>query len=119
MSLDTIRESELNFWIREKRQSSAEVDLVLSHNGFVIPIEIKSGQTGTLKSLHQFVDLCGHPYAIRMYAGEFQIEKHHTRMGMPYFLMNMPYYLGTKVHEYIDYFMTNYRYGAPCRTYAG
>lgn len=29
--------------------------------------------TGTLKSLHQFNDRVGHPYAIRMYAGEFQI----------------------------------------------
>ena len=46
-----------------------------------------------------------HPYAVRMYAGEFRIDQHTTRNGKAYFLMNLPYYLGTKLKEYIEYFI--------------
>jgi len=109
ISLQTNRASKPHFWIRDKKQSSAEVDLVYSYNEKIIPIEIKSGKTGTLKSLHQFIDRCGHPYAIRMYAGEFQITQFVTPAGKPYYLMNMPYYLGTRLPEYIEYFTDRYK----------
>jgi hypothetical protein len=42
-------------WLREGRANNAEVDFVLSFDGQIVPIEIKSGATGSLKSLHQFV----------------------------------------------------------------
>ena len=110
ISLNTISSKKPNFWVREKRQATSEVDLVISHKGKVIPIEIKSGSTGSLKSLHQFMERTSHPYAIRMYAGEFSIEKTKTPGGTPYILMNLPYYLGTKIPEYIDYFIDNYSF---------
>ncbi|MDX2362377.1 MAG: hypothetical protein QNK23_16330 [Crocinitomicaceae bacterium] len=47
-------------------------------------------------------------HCLRMYAGEFRIEEHTRRGGKKYYLMNIPYYLGTKLKEYIDYFITNY-----------
>ena len=49
------RKPELYYWIREKKSSNAEVDFVVSVAGRIWPIEIKSGKTGTLKSLHQFL----------------------------------------------------------------
>jgi hypothetical protein len=108
ISLNTIKSTKVLFWIRDKKQSSAEVDIVYSYNNTVIPIEIKSGSTGSLRSLHQFIDRCPHPYAIRMYAGEFSIQNAKTPDGKPYFLMNLPYYLGTRLKEYIAYFIANY-----------
>ena len=48
-------EPELYYWSREKRQSSAEEDYVLSHGNKIIPVEVKSGKTGRLKSLHVFL----------------------------------------------------------------
>ena len=108
ISLNTISSKKPNFWVREKRQATSEVDLVISRKGKVIPIEIKSGSTGSLKSLHQFMERTSHPYAIRMYAGKFSVEKTKTPGGTPYILMNLPYYLGTKIPEYTDYFIENY-----------
>jgi predicted AAA+ superfamily ATPase len=35
--------------------SSAEVDYVIQHENQVIPIEVKAGTTGTLRSLHEFM----------------------------------------------------------------
>jgi hypothetical protein len=58
--------------------------LVFTYKEKVIPIEIKSGSTGSLKSLHQFMERTNHPYAVRMYAGEFCIEKTKTPGGTPY-----------------------------------
>jgi uncharacterized protein len=109
ISLNTINDKKPHFWVREKKQSSSEVDLVFTYRDMVIPIEIKSGSDGTLKSLHQFVEHCNHPYAVRMYAGKFGIVSTKTPGGKPYLLMNMPYYLGTKIPEYLAYFVDNYR----------
>ena len=95
--------------MREKKQSSAEVDLAISFRDKIIPVEIKSGSEGTLKSLHQFVEATNHPYAVRMYAGEFNVRKTKTPGRKPYLLMNLPYYLGTKINGYLEYFLSNYK----------
>ena len=56
-------ESNLYFWSREQRSSMAEVDFVTTVDANIIPIEVKAGTTGRLKSLHLFMDekksLCG------------------------------------------------------------
>lgn len=97
-----------HFWVREKKDSNSEVDLVFRYEKYVIPIEIKSGKQGTLRSLHQFVERSAHPFTVRMYAGEFSVKTVKTPMGTPYLLMNLPYYLGTLLPEYIKYFIENY-----------
>ncbi len=109
MSLNTISNHKPHFWIRDKAQASAEIDLVIQYRDKIIPIEIKSGATGTLKSLHEFIERTNYNYAIRMYAGKFSIEEHHTpKQKKAYKLMNLPYYLGTKLPEYIAYFLENH-----------
>ncbi len=99
-----------HFWVRESKDSQAELDYVYHHNNLLIPVEVKAGKQGTLKSLHQFIERTNHPYTIRMFSGEFSVERHKTPGSKtPYLLMNLPYYLGTKIPEYIDYFVNNYR----------
>lgn len=105
ISIQNISTHKLNFWVREKSQSSAEVDLLFTHQNLVIPIEIKSGKTGSLKSLHQFIDAADHHFAIRMYAGVFKIEKTKTPNQKPYILMNLPYYTGTFLPQYVEWFV--------------
>lgn len=94
-----------NFWVREKKQSSAEVDLVLTHGHLAIPVEVKSGATGSLRSLHQFVDACDHGFAVRIYGGELIVEDAVTPAGKSYRLLNLPYYLGTKLDDYLNWFI--------------
>ncbi|MCK5838737.1 MAG: AAA family ATPase, partial [Bacteroidales bacterium] len=97
-----------HFWVREEKDSNAEVDLVFRYGKYIIPIEIKSGKQGKLRSLHQFVERTNHPYAVRMHANEFSIEKVKTPGKVPYLLMNFPYYLATKIPLYLDYFVKNF-----------
>ena len=92
-----------HFWVREEKDSSAEVDMVYQLGKYIIPIEVKSGKQGSLKSLHQFVERSVHPYAVRFYQGGFRIEKAKTPYGKPYLLMNLPYYLGTQIQANIAY----------------
>ncbi|MCY4215394.1 MAG: AAA family ATPase [Flavobacteriaceae bacterium] len=97
------------FWVRDVKYQSAEVDLVQVIDGKVIPIEIKSGSAGKLRSLHQFILQSNHPYAVRIYGGEFSIQETKTVNGKPFLLMNLPYYLGTQLKEYLLYFVRNHR----------
>jgi predicted AAA+ superfamily ATPase len=42
----------LYYWSRDTRGSSAEIDYLIEKEGEIIPIEVKSGRSGRLKSLH-------------------------------------------------------------------
>jgi len=50
--LRTLQTGELFYWARQKLNSSAEVDYLIQKAGEVRPIEVKSGLSGRLKSLH-------------------------------------------------------------------
>ena len=97
--------SALQFWVREKKESTAEVDYLFQYDGLIIPIEVKSGAAGSLKSLHSFMDLAPHDMAIRFYAGALHITDAVTQNGKQYQILNLPYYLGSQVEKYIAWFM--------------
>ena len=97
--------SALHFWVREKKESTAEVDYLFPYNGLIIPIEVKSGVAGSLKSLHSFMDLAPHHWAIRFYAGALNITDAITQNGKLYQILNLPYYLGSQIEKYIAWFV--------------
>lgn len=51
---DMTKSSDLNYWLRENKKGNAEVDFVVVVDGEIIPVEVKAGKSGTLKSLAQF-----------------------------------------------------------------
>lgn len=53
---DSYLERGLFFWARDKKSSSAEVDYVVVVNSLILPVEVKAGKTGTLKSLKLFIE---------------------------------------------------------------
>jgi len=46
----------LLYWVREKKGSSSELDYLINTNNCNYPIEVKSGKSGSLKSLHIFLN---------------------------------------------------------------
>jgi len=52
---NTSVEPELHYWAREKKSAAAELDYVINLGNQIIPIEVKAGKTGRMKSLHLFL----------------------------------------------------------------
>ncbi|MBL1215132.1 MAG: ATP-binding protein [Ignavibacteriae bacterium] len=93
-------EKQIYYWAREKRNSSAEIDFVTEYNGMIIPIEVKAGKTGTLKSLHIFMKEKKMKYALRFNTdialttqvnNEMKIGNNVTEIE--YKLISLPLYL--------------------------
>jgi predicted AAA+ superfamily ATPase len=53
---DKHQQCSLYFWAREKKGSMAEVDYVINIGSDIIPVEVKSGKEGRLKSLRMFIE---------------------------------------------------------------
>ena len=45
----------LAYWLREGGKNNAEVDFVVAHDGEILPIEVKAGAAGSLKSLRELI----------------------------------------------------------------
>jgi len=50
------KREKLYYWKGDKRGSSAEVDYMIEHCHGVIPVEVKAGASGKLKSIHLLLD---------------------------------------------------------------
>jgi hypothetical protein len=90
------------FWVRESTDANAEIDLVIDWQGLVIPIEIRAGSTGKLRSLHEYMDRCPHKLAVRLLANNFSVEIVKTPKGKPFQLVNLPIFAATKIREVLD-----------------
>lgn len=96
-------EPDLYYWARELKGSSAEVDYLIQHNNAIIPIEVKSGSIGSLKSLHLFMHVKQLSRAVRINAdlpSKTQIEtKIPTGETVTYQLLSLPFYLLGQLHR--------------------
>jgi len=59
--------------------------------------------TGTLRSLHQFMLRSPGHWAVRLYAGPLEVTSVSLPQGRAFRLLNLPYFLAAKVHEYLDW----------------
>lgn len=103
-SLDYLPGRKRAFWTREERGTSSEVDIVYAFKNMLIPVEVKSGASGTLRSLHEYMDRCPHHYAVRVYSGKLRIDELKTSKGKIYRLLNLPYFLSAWIPEYLEWF---------------
>ncbi len=63
------------YWLKESRTGQAEVDYIIQIKGEIIPIEVKSGQTGSLKSLREYlISHSNTPYAIRFSGHNYSLQ---------------------------------------------
>lgn len=97
----TVDFNQLLFWVRERPQSTSEIDYVIPQGTRLIPIEVKSGKTGTLRSLHSFIDHSeNNAFAIRLYSGKFSRETISSIGGKTFELLNLPYYMSGQLKRY-------------------
>lgn len=103
MMAQTFEAPSLHFWIREK--GAAETDFLYPFKEMIIPVEVKSGKTGTLKSLNLFMEGSPHSYAVRIYSGKFRVDPVTLPSGKTFHLCSMPYYLLSRFQEVMEWFV--------------
>ena len=99
----------LTYWLREGRSNNAEVDYVAEFGGCIVPIEVKAGRAGTLKSLHHFVHEKRVPFAIRFHADlpvlqtvDTAVRCGHSAERVRYRLLSLPLYLVEQLPRIVD-----------------
>lgn len=93
----------LHYWAREARNAAAEVDYVLPIGRHVVPVEVKAGTTGSLRSLHQFLTEKRSDFAVRL-NGDVPSLLHDARRladgsVIDYRLLSLPLYLAGQVRR--------------------
>jgi len=64
----------LYYWAREEKNSNAEIDFLIQKNSDIVPIEIKSGSTGRLKSMTMFLETYKIKQGIKISQSPYQSE---------------------------------------------
>ena len=114
--LNNTSNRELNYWLREGRSSNAELDYVIALNGQIIPIEVKAGATGSLKSLHQFMGEKQSPVAVRFDASLPSIQDINAKIqqktgdkNVKYPLLSLPLYLVERLDSIVEEYLQSLR----------
>ncbi|MBS0647821.1 MAG: ATP-binding protein [Verrucomicrobia bacterium] len=81
------RRPSLYYWEREKQGSDAEVDFVIEVGSHIIPIEVKVGQKGRLRSLRQFMIEKESPLGVHISQASLSLKDQ---------ILSVPFYM---IHE--------------------
>ena len=89
---DPFDEPQLYYWSREDKSSTAEVDYVLNFDSRIVPIEVKAGKTGSLKSLHLLMQEKGFSLGLRLSTQKLQMNEQ---------ILSVPFYLISQLARFI------------------
>ena len=90
------------FWVRDARNSQAEVDFVYKFKSRLLPIEVKTGDNSRLRSLHQFMEESKENIAIRLWNGTFCSDEIRLPSGKQYTLYNLPFYYAGQLESFLN-----------------
>lgn len=86
------------FWVRDARNSQAEVDFVIRYKSHLLPIEVKTGANSKLRSLHLFMEESKENIALRLWNGPMTSDVITRSDGRPFTLYNIPLYYAGHLH---------------------
>ncbi|MFH1504126.1 MAG: AAA family ATPase [Candidatus Omnitrophota bacterium] len=78
---------QLFYWHNEKKGTSAEVDYLIQKGGKIIPVEVKSGKGGRMRSMAVFLKSRKPEYGIRLSLENF--SKYENILVMPLYSVNV------------------------------
>lgn len=85
-------------WVRDARNSQAEVDFVICYKSHLLPIEVKTGANSKLRSLHLFMEESKENIALRLWNGPMTSDVITRSDGRPFTLYNIPLYYAGHLH---------------------
>lgn len=77
---------QLFFWEKEKKGSHAEVDFIITFDRSILPIEVKSGSYGKLRSMQVFLEEKKSKMGIRISQKELSFER--GILSIPFYLIH-------------------------------
>lgn len=86
----------LGFWYRQRSGKAAEIDYIIQHGDSLVPIEVKSGSTGRLRSLHQFLQSMPNNLGVRVSPVPLKHET-ITIAGEAHRIISIPFYLAWRI----------------------
>jgi hypothetical protein len=96
-----------SFWLREKKDSHAEIDFCYEWNNRLIPVEVKAGTIGRLKSLGVFLNNASLKTAIRISSRPFSVSSNVTTgTGAAFTLLDIPFYFTWRIGEILNEWIT-------------
>ena len=90
------------FWVRDARNSQAEVDFVIRHKSHLLPIEVKTGSNSKLRSLHQYMEESNENIALRLWNGPMTSDIITRTDGRPFTLYNIPLYYAGHLNAWLQ-----------------
>lgn len=102
---ELFQKPQLHYWNRQKQGTVSEVDFLSVYQGNVVPIEVKSGAAGAMRSLQVFMRLKQNHagFALRFLSN--LPEKQTTQIvgsEQTYELINLPHYLVEHWRRFVD-----------------
>jgi predicted AAA+ superfamily ATPase len=98
-------EPSLHYWNREEKGASAELDYLMQHGPTLIPIEVKAGAVGSLKSLHFFMAAKKLKLAVRINSDYPNLTPINflttSKEPVSYTLISIPFYLIGQLHQHL------------------
>jgi hypothetical protein len=83
-----------------------EIDYLVQHGNRVIPVEVKAGPAGSMKSLHQFMADKGLDLAVRFNLNlpREEVVNVKTTTGQPvaYRLLSLPIYMAERLFRLLE-----------------
>ena len=89
------------FWVRDARNSQAEVDFLIRYKSHLLPIEVKTGSNSKLRSLHQFMEESRESMALRLWDGPMTSDTIARADGSTFTLYNIPLYYAGQLSEFV------------------
>ena len=88
-----------------------EIDYIIQHGNKVVPVEVKAGKAGSMKSLHHFMAEKNLAFAVRCNISQASVENISvkTTSGAPvsYSLLSIPIYLTERINDLINLVQEN------------
>ena len=89
------------FWVRDARNSQAEVDFLIRYKSHLLPREVKTGSNSKLRSLHQFLDESRESMALRLWNRPMTSDTIARADGSTFTLYNIPLYYAGQLSEFV------------------
>jgi len=94
----------LYYWHPPKSEGQAEIDFLFESGNRIYPVEVKSGERGSIKSLHSFMLKKHASLAVRVSSLKPSLQQLIAKSGgqqQPFTLIDLPFYLVNQLDRFL------------------